>query len=56
MVASHQSIDQIIKIVLKHIDKKTAKKIVRDLYCHVDGNQSTTDTFRRLSEVLEEME
>jgi hypothetical protein len=56
MVASHSTIEEIIKIVLKYIDKKTARRMARDLYCNVKGNQSTTDTFRRLSESLEDME
>jgi 16S rRNA C1402 N4-methylase RsmH len=56
MVASHTTIEQIVKIVLKYMDKKTARRMARDLYCHVKGNQSTIDTFRRLSEILEDME
>jgi hypothetical protein len=56
MVASHTTVEQIAKIVLKYVDKKTARRMVRDLYCHVKGNQSTVDTFRRLSEILENEE
>jgi hypothetical protein len=56
MVASHDTTEHIVKIVLKYIDIKTARRMVRDLYCHVKGNQSTVDTFRRIAEKLEEME
>jgi 16S rRNA C1402 N4-methylase RsmH len=56
MVASHTTVEQIIKIILKYIDIKTARRMARDLYCHVNGNKSTMDTFRRLSEILEDME
>jgi hypothetical protein len=56
MVASHDAIAQIITIVLKYMDKKTARRMVRDLYQHVNGNKSTMDTFRRLAETLEDME
>jgi hypothetical protein len=56
MVASHDTVEQIAKIVLKYIDIKIARRMARDLYCHVKGNQSTTDTFRRLAEHLEDME
>lgn len=56
MVASHDTIEQIVKIVLKYVDKKTACRMARELYCKVQGNKSTTDTFRRLVESLEEME
>jgi cytochrome c-type biogenesis protein CcmH/NrfF len=56
MVASHQTVDKIIKVLLKYVDRETAHKLARDLYCHVKGNQSVIDTFRRIAERLLEEE
>jgi hypothetical protein len=56
MVANQKTVDQIIKILLKHMDRKKAKCIGRDLYGHVSGSKSVTDTFRRIVEKLEEEE
>jgi hypothetical protein len=55
-VANQKTVDQIVKILLKHIDLKKAKRIGRDLYGHVSGSKSVTDTFRRIVEKLEEEE
>jgi hypothetical protein len=56
MVANQRTVDQIIKVMLKHMDPKKAKCLGRDLYCHVSGSKSVTDTFRRIVEKLEEEE
>jgi hypothetical protein len=56
MVASQRTVDQIVRILLKHIDLKKAKCLGRDLYGHVSGTKSMTDTFRRIVEKLEEEE
>jgi transcription elongation factor GreA-like protein len=52
MVASHQTVEQIVNILLKYMDQKTALKMARDIYNHVDGNQSVTQTFHRIVEQL----
>jgi hypothetical protein len=55
MVASLKAVDQVIKIMLKYVDKKTALRMARDLYNHVDGSKSVTDTFHRIAtRLLEE--
>jgi hypothetical protein len=56
MTTNQKTVDQIIKILLKHMDLKKAKRIGRDLYGHVSGSKSVTDTFRRIVEKLEEEE
>jgi hypothetical protein len=56
MVASRTTTEQIVEIVLKHMDKRTARRMARELYGKVNGNKSVTDTFRRLVEALEEAE
>ena len=53
MVASHATDEQIIKILLKHLnDRKKAISLARDLHNHVRGNQSVTNTFKRVVEHL----
>jgi hypothetical protein len=52
MVASKSTTDQIIRIILKYVDRKTAIKMARDLHNHVKGNQSVVDTFGRIVERL----
>lgn len=54
MVASRTTVDQVIRIILKYVDKKTAIKMARDLHNHVKGNQSVVDTFGRIVERLHE--
>jgi hypothetical protein len=54
MVASTKAVDQIIKIMLKYVDKKTALRMARELYNHVDGSKSVTDTFHRIATRLVE--
>jgi hypothetical protein len=56
MATNQKTVDQIIKILLKHMDQKKAKRLGRDLYGHVSGSKSVTDTFRRIVEKLEEKE
>jgi hypothetical protein len=56
MVASYDTVDAIIKVFLKYVDKKTAIRMARDLYNHVHGNKSVTDTFLRIVERLLEEE
>jgi hypothetical protein len=52
MVASKSTTEQIVKILLKYVDRKTAIKLARDLHNHVRGNQSVVDTFGRIVEYL----
>ena len=54
MVASRETVDKIIEVFLKYMDRREAKRLAHDLYCHVPGNKSVTDTFRRIVERLEE--
>jgi hypothetical protein len=56
MVASHQTVSKIITVLLKYVDRKTARRIAHDFYCHVPGNKSVMDTFRRIVEELHEEE
>lgn len=56
MVAAHKTIDQMISVFLKYVDKETALKIARDLYQHVEGNKSVHDTFHRIVIKLLEMQ
>ncbi len=54
MAASKQTVDEIIKILLKHVDRKTAIRLTRDLHNHVKSNLSVVETFRRIAERLVE--
>jgi 16S rRNA C1402 N4-methylase RsmH len=54
MVASQATVEQIVKIMLKYMDHKTAVKMARDVYAHVKGNQSVTQTFHRIVQELVE--
>lgn len=56
MVASHESVEQIVEIMLKHIDKKLAHQMVRELYHKVKGNKSLLDTLLRVSMRLHELD
>lgn len=55
MVTSRRTVDQIITVLLKYVDKDTALKIARDLYQQVDGNKSVHETFHRIIVKLLEM-
>jgi hypothetical protein len=54
MVASLSTVEHIVKIMLKYIDKKSALRMARDIHNHVKGNQSVTQTFKRIVEELVE--
>jgi len=56
VVASHDTVEQMIKVLLKHVDRRTAIKMARDMHNHVRGNQSVTDTFKRIVEHLSHQE
>jgi hypothetical protein len=56
MVASHEAVEQIVTILLKHAGKKKARLLVRDLYHNVKGNQSLMQTLCRVAEHLEHSE
>lgn len=56
MVTSHRTVEQIITILLKYVDKKTALRMSRDLYQRVEGNKSVHETFHRISLKLLEMQ
>ena len=52
-----KSIEQIVKILLKHIpNKKKARAFVRELYHDVEGNKSVMETLMRVAQRLEEEE
>jgi hypothetical protein len=48
--------EAIIKVLLKRMDRKTAHRLARELYCHVQGSKSATETFRRIAEKLEDLD
>jgi len=56
MVASRASVDQIIKVLLKHLERKKALQIARDLHNRVEGSKSLTETLARVAESLAHME
>lgn len=56
MVASKESVEQMVQILLKYMDKKKAHKMVREMYHKVKGNQSVMETLLRLNEKLHEMD
>ena len=56
MVASTKSIEQMVRIILRHLDKKTARILVRELYHDVEGNKSLMETLMRVAQRLEEEE
>lgn len=51
MIASHDTILQIIEVISKHVDKETLKKIIIELM-EVEGNTSFKMSIRRLNEVM----
>jgi 16S rRNA C1402 N4-methylase RsmH len=56
LVASKSTVEQIVKIMLKYMDRKTALKMAREIVTHVRGNASVTQTFHRIVEELVERE
>lgn len=52
MVASKPTTQHIVDIVLKHVDRKTALRMAREIVDRVHGNQSVTQTFHRIVEEL----
>lgn len=56
MVASHESVEQIVTVLLKYLDKKLARKMVRELYHKVNGNKSLMETLLRVNEKLHDLE
>jgi transcription elongation factor GreA-like protein len=54
MAASYQTVEHIVKIMLKYMDKKSALRMAREIHNHVKGNQSVTQTFKRIVEELVE--
>ena len=48
MAASYKTVEKIIEIMQKHIDKETFKKIVSELL-EVEGNSSFKDTIKRIA-------
>ena len=51
MAASLDTVEKVIQVVLRHVDKETALKIVRDLE-RVPGNKSFRDTIERMNRTL----
>jgi hypothetical protein len=56
VVASRSTVEQIVAIMLRHVDKETALRMAREIYCRVRGNASVTQTFHRIVEELVEHE
>jgi hypothetical protein len=56
LVASKSTVEQIVKIILKYMDRKTALKMARDITNHVRGHASVTQIFHRIVEELIEGE
>jgi hypothetical protein len=56
MVASHESVEQIVKILLKYLDRKLAHRMVRELYHKVNGNKSLMETLLRVTEKLHDLD
>lgn len=52
MVASKKTVEHVVRIMLKYIDRKTALRMARDVHNHVAGNSSITETFKRIVERL----
>lgn len=47
MVASHETIRQILKVIRQHVDKETEERILTDLRS-ISGSESFRDTIVRL--------
>ena len=47
MVASNDTVQQILNVILRHVDRPTVKRIVEDLMS-VSGNKSFRDTIERM--------
>jgi uncharacterized heparinase superfamily protein len=52
MVASQNTIEQILRVVLQHVSRPAAFDIITDLK-KVDGNKSFKDTITRLEALIE---
>ena len=55
-MATQEAINQITRILLKYLDKKTSLKLMRELYGKVQGNQAVTNVFKRVVDKLLEDE
>lgn len=51
MVASNDSIEQVVQVVLNHVDATTAREIVKDLL-EIPGNKSFRETVSRIADRL----
>jgi hypothetical protein len=49
-------VEQIVRIMLRYMDRRTALKMARDITNRVRGNASVTQTFHRIVEELVEHE
>jgi hypothetical protein len=54
MVASHEAVEQIVEIIIRHVGICAARKMIRDLYHNVKGSQSLMQTLVRVVEHMEE--
>jgi transcription elongation factor GreA-like protein len=54
MIANLKTVEHIVKIMLKYMDKKSALRMAREIHNHVKGNQSVTQIFKRIVEELVE--
>jgi hypothetical protein len=55
MVASNDTVQQILNVILRHVDRPTVKRIVEDLMS-VSGNKSFRDTVERMYNSLDDVQ
>ena len=56
MGANRFTVEQIVRVLLRHLDRKAALKLARDLHNRVEASKGVTDTFARVVESLAHME
>ena len=55
MVTSNDTVQQILNVILRHVDRPTVKRIVEDLMS-VSGNKSFRDTIERMYNSLDDVQ
>ena len=55
MVASNDTVQQILNVIQRHVDRPTVKRIVEDLMS-VSGNKSFRDTIERMYNSLDDVQ
>ena len=54
MTASNDTIHKVLEIVLKHIDKTTARKLMKELMT-VPGNASFRETIMKMNDKIQDV-